>query len=62
MDIQSSIVKAFATFLLLSYVKLLNATVDILLPTVAYNVHEDGMSTMMLPINTLAKNIFHMLS
>ena len=41
MDIQSSIVKAFATFLLLSYVKLLNATVDILLPTVAYNVHED---------------------
>lgn len=32
MDIQSSIVKAFATFLLLSYVKLLNITLDILLP------------------------------
>ena len=41
MDIQSSIVKAFGTFLLLSYVKLLNATVDILLPTVTYNVHKD---------------------
>ena len=39
MDIQSSIIKAFATFLLLSYVKLLNATLDILLPFKLYHFH-----------------------
>ena len=37
MDIKSSVVKAFATFLLLSYVKFINTTVDILLPTKVYN-------------------------
>ena len=37
MDIKSSVVKAFATFLLLSYVKFINTTVDILLPTRVYN-------------------------
>ena len=41
MDIQSSIVKAFATFLLLSYVKLLNSTVDILLSVKVYNIHQE---------------------
>ena len=40
MDIQSSIIKAFATFLLLSYVKLLNSTVDILLPVRTYDMHD----------------------
>ena len=39
MDIQSSIIKAFSTFLLLSYVKFLNATIDMLLPIKAYDVH-----------------------
>ena len=39
MDIQSSIIKAFSTFLLLSYVKFLNATIDMLLPIRAYDVH-----------------------
>ena len=39
MDIQSSIIKAFATFLLLSYVKLLNATSDILLPVKLYHIN-----------------------
>ena len=39
MDIQSSIIKAFATFLLLSYVKLLNATLDILLPAKLYHIN-----------------------
>ena len=39
MDIQSSIIKAFATFLLLSYVKLLNVTLDILLPIKLYHFH-----------------------
>ena len=38
MDIQSSIIKAFATFLLLSYVKFLNATVDMLSPNRVYDV------------------------
>ena len=38
MDIQSSIIKAFATFLLLSYVKLLNATLDILLPVKVFYI------------------------
>ena len=44
MDIQSSIVKAFATFLLLSYVKLLNTTLDILIPVQLYhaNPNKDG--------------------
>ena len=43
MDIQSSIVKAFATFFLLSYVKLLNSTVDILLPVKIYNIHQEAV-------------------
>ena len=38
MDIQSSIIKAFATFFLLSYVKLINSTLDMLLPVKAFNV------------------------
>ena len=38
MDIRSSIIKAFVTFLLLSYVKLLNSSIDMLLPTNVYNV------------------------
>ena len=44
MDIQSSIVKSFVTFLLLSYVKLLNTTLDILLPVQLYHIspNEDG--------------------
>ena len=37
MDIKSSIIKAFATFLLLSYVKFINTTVDMLLPVKVYN-------------------------
>ena len=40
-DIRSSLIKAFATFLHLSYVKLLNSTLDVLLPTVVYNVHQE---------------------
>ena len=37
MDIKSSVLKPFATFVLLSYVKCINTTVDILLPGKAYN-------------------------
>ena len=39
MDIRSSISKAFATFLLLSYVKLLNSTIDMLSPTEVHNIN-----------------------
>ena len=39
MDIQSSIIKAFATFLYFSYVKLLNAILDILLPVKLYHIN-----------------------
>jgi hypothetical protein len=41
MDIQSSIIKAFATFLLLSYVKLLNSTIDILLPVRTFDKYHE---------------------
>ena len=40
-DIQTSLIKAFATFLLLSYVKLLNSTLDLLLPAIVYNLHQE---------------------
>ena len=36
-DIQNSLVDAFATFLLLSYVKLMNISLDLLTPTVLWN-------------------------
>ena len=45
MDIKSSIIKAFATFLLLSYVKLINSTLDMLLPVKAYDVHGKVVGT-----------------
>ena len=42
-DIHSSIVKVFPTFLLLSYGKLLNVTLDMLVPTRLYNVTGDSL-------------------
>ena len=41
MDIRSSIIKAFATFLLLSYVKLLNSTLDMLSPTKVHDINSN---------------------
>ena len=38
-DVRTSIVEAFATFLLLSYVKLLSVSFDLLVPTHVYNVN-----------------------
>ena len=38
LDVRTSIVEAFATFLLLSYVKLLSVSLDLLIPTHVYNV------------------------
>ena len=39
LDVRASIVEAFATFLLLSYVKLLSVSFDLLVPTHVYNVN-----------------------
>ena len=39
LDVRSSIVEAFATFLLLSYVKLLSVSFDFLVPTHVYNIN-----------------------
>ena len=38
-DVRTSIVEAFATFLLLSYVKLLSVSFDLLVPTHVYNIN-----------------------
>ena len=39
LDVKTSIVEAFATFLLLSYVKLLSASFDLLVPTHVYHIN-----------------------
>ena len=39
-DIQNSLVDAFATFLLLSYIKLLSASLDILIPTFSWDMDD----------------------
>ena len=39
LDVRTSVVGAFATFLLLSFVKILNVTADLLIPTTVYNVN-----------------------
>ena len=41
MDIQSSVIKAFATLLLISYVKIMDSTLAILLPVQVYNVLQE---------------------
>ena len=42
-DIQTSLVEAFASFLLLSYVKFLSVSFDFLVPVCVYNVHGESM-------------------
>ena len=42
-DVKTSIVEAFATFLLLSYMKLLSVSVDLLTPTHVYNVNGSSL-------------------
>ena len=44
-DIQSSIIKAFATFLLLSYVKLINVTFDLIVYVRVYDVNKSAVGT-----------------
>ena len=47
-NMRRSIVDAFATFLLLSYVKLLSISFDLLVPTRLYNIHGTQLSTWYL--------------
>ena len=46
-DIQNSLVDAFATFLLLSYVKFLSVSFDILQPTFLWNMRHEQQATML---------------
>ena len=47
-DIRSSLIEAFGTFILLSYVKILNVSFDILTPTALYDVHGNRMPSLYL--------------
>ena len=47
-DIRSSLIEAFGTFILLSYVKILNISFDILTPTALYDVHGNRMPSLYL--------------
>ena len=47
-NIRSSIINAFATFLLLSYVKFLFVSFELLIPVRVFNIHGKPMSTLYL--------------
>ena len=47
-DIRTSLIDTFATFFLLSYVKFLSVSFDLLIPVSLYNVHGKTMSDMYL--------------
>ena len=47
-NMKTSLVEAFATFLLLSYIKLLNVSFTLLVPTQLYDINGDKMSTSYL--------------
>ena len=47
-DIRTSLVDAFATLLLLSYVKLLSISIDLLAPTTVYDIHGEPLPRMYL--------------
>lgn len=46
-EIRNSIISYFATFILLSYVKILNVSFDLLLPTTLYNKHGKAVKTVL---------------
>ena len=46
-NVKHSIIDAFATFLLLSYIKFLNTSFSLLLPTYTYNVHACWLGTFL---------------
>ena len=47
-DIKTSLIDSFATFLLLSYLKFLSVSVDLLVPTTVYNIHGEPLPKMYL--------------
>ena len=47
-DVRNSLVDAFATFLLLSYVKILSVSVDLLMPVVLYDQSQSRLSQLYL--------------
>ena len=47
-DIKTSLIDSFATFLLLSYVKFLSVSVDLLVPTTVYNIHGERLPNIYL--------------
>ena len=50
-DVKTSLIDAFATFLLLSYVKFLSVSFDLLLPVNLQNVHGDTLNQMYVYYN-----------
>ena len=42
-NVKHSIIDAFATFLILSYMKFLNTSIDLMIPTYATDIHGSGM-------------------
>ena len=63
-DIRTSLVDAFATFLLLSYMKLLTVSVDLLVPTLCMifmvNLFPEYSCFLMEALNILAESISHL--
>ena len=47
-DIRTSLVDAFATLLLLSYIKLLSVSIDLLAPTAVYDIHGKPLPNLYL--------------
>ena len=56
LDVRTSIVEAFATFLLLSYVKLLSVSFDLLVPTHVYHVNGSLMGTYLYNDGTIERS------
>ena len=50
-DIRTSLVDAFATLLLLSYIKLLSVSIDLLVPNTVYDIHGKPLPKMYLYYN-----------
>ena len=57
--IRKSLVDVFATFLLLSYVKILNVSISLLIPTALYNVHGQKLPEYVLYLDGKASLALH---
>ena len=63
LDVKASIIEAFATFLLLSYTRILCVSFDLLVPTQVYDKHGKSLGLYLYydgGIHFLERNIFHM--